>query len=429
MGNQPSASSGDLAEQVLARHLLAPEPEVAGFADREGRAVGPSDLGLDAGNEAAGRAQAGADRRIVALDGRPVVLGPEEGDGRAGLGQTVGVDEVGGREQLQSAGHDGRGDPGPAIGKRSEGGHAGVLLAGQGLDDPRQHGGHDHGVGHLLLADGVEPDLRAEGVEVDEPSSGVEVADQIGDTGHVVGRDGDGDGIALLGPPEIDRGEDIGEEVAVSQDGRLRCRCRAAGVQQDTDAFGVVRPLFARRTDRGRGHPVVPVDHGMVHTRQAGLGQFVRDDQDVLVLVEQPGHLLVSQPVVDRKYGDSGPRAGEDGDGEGGRIGAHVGDVGDAVPPDPRRGDAGPAVELLVAEPVVSTADGHTGRVAGHGHVEQHHEIHGLVFLCSVDPLWHPKRPPKGDAIPPYPGLEAACRFPGGSAGARSDRGTTMPPQ
>jgi len=168
----------------------------------------------------------------------------------------------------------------------------------------------------------------------------------------------------------------------VSQNGCFGGRGRAARVEEDGDPLWVVRPLLTDRTDCRRCQPVVPVDHRMVDACQAGLGQLVRDDQDVLMLVEQAGHLFMAQPVIDGQHRDAGPGAGEHGDGEGGRVGADVSNVGDAVPPDPGCSDAGPPVELLIAEPIVAAADGHTGGVAGHGHIEQHHEIHCLEFLC-----------------------------------------------
>src|SRR5207248_9303638 len=90
VGREPAVGGQDGAAEVLPRHLLAPDPDLAPLPDRPWLAVLVADLELQDRQRPAGRTEPGPHRRVVALEGRPVVLGAEGGDRRGGFGPPVG---------------------------------------------------------------------------------------------------------------------------------------------------------------------------------------------------------------------------------------------------------------------------------------------------------------------------------------------------
>jgi hypothetical protein len=79
---------------VAARHLVAPDEQLTGFAGADDLAVLAADLYLDAGDRLADRTESTGDRHVGRSHGLPVIVGCEHRDGRTGFGESVGVDET-----------------------------------------------------------------------------------------------------------------------------------------------------------------------------------------------------------------------------------------------------------------------------------------------------------------------------------------------
>jgi len=80
--------------RVLAGHLVTADPDLAAAPRREHRPGAVPDLQLDAGNRQTRGGQPGAAGPVPRGQRGAVLVGPQHGDGRAGLGQAVGVDEI-----------------------------------------------------------------------------------------------------------------------------------------------------------------------------------------------------------------------------------------------------------------------------------------------------------------------------------------------
>src|SRR5699024_2050386 len=83
------------ALKVLASDLWSAHHDVSGRASGHGGAEFVVDLDLHARQRTADGAESGPHGRVVAVECGPVVLRPEDGDRRRGLGEPVRVDESG----------------------------------------------------------------------------------------------------------------------------------------------------------------------------------------------------------------------------------------------------------------------------------------------------------------------------------------------
>ena len=90
-----------LGADVGAAHLVAADQDLAGHLGVELGAAVVDDADLDAGDGLADRREALLEHRLVAVEREAVVVGPEERDGAARLGEPVGVHEVGLGHQVQ----------------------------------------------------------------------------------------------------------------------------------------------------------------------------------------------------------------------------------------------------------------------------------------------------------------------------------------
>ena len=236
LGGEPALVVDDRALVVLAGDLLAAQEHEADLADREGLVDLVADLDLDAGQDLADRPEAHGDR--VAGEGGGVVVGPEHGDRRGGLGEPVGVHEADVGEQLEGPLEHGQRHAGAAVGERAQRGHLGGGAV-EVVDDAGQHRRHDHGVGDALATHRLEPRLGVEGVEVDDAAAGVEVRQQVGHAGDVVRRHGDERRLVGVGAGELDGADHVGREVPMAQQGGLRRARGARRVEHDGDVVGI----------------------------------------------------------------------------------------------------------------------------------------------------------------------------------------------
>src|SRR5207248_4096623 len=108
------------AIEVLPRYLLAADEHLTVDA-RAGRgSVRPADLDLDAGERASGGAQPAAPGGIAGREAA-VITGAEYGDGRACLGEAVGVDEIDMGQEAQGRLDGPGGHPPAPVGQVAEG--------------------------------------------------------------------------------------------------------------------------------------------------------------------------------------------------------------------------------------------------------------------------------------------------------------------
>ena len=357
---------------VLAGHLLAPHPDLAHLAGAEHLTLGAPHLHLDRRQHLPHRREP-ADRHRVAVAGGAVVIGAEHGDGRAGLGEAVGVDQVHvGQDRHHPLEHGGRG-AGAAVAQRAQGGQA-LAVGLHDVADARQHRGDDHGVGDLLATHGVDPAPGVELGQVDDAPAGVEVREQVGDAGDVVGRHAHEDGLVLAGAAELDGADDVRGEVAVAQHRGLGRRGRAARVEQDRGGLGVEGQVAEVGAGAGGGHEVLGGDDPVTAGGEVFTHLALGDHQHLAEGDEELVELLVGESVVQGDEGHLGGRRREQPEREGQAIGAHVGEHVGAVDQCGARPGAGQQLGRgqRLAAGLHRDLVGATGR----GHVGKQEEVH-----------------------------------------------------
>src|SRR5207248_2420427 len=91
---EPPALELRFAAQILARHLLAADPDLARFTGRHRLALRIADLQFEGRDRPADRLQPAPDPRVGGRHGLTMVVRTEYRRGGAGLGEPVGVDEI-----------------------------------------------------------------------------------------------------------------------------------------------------------------------------------------------------------------------------------------------------------------------------------------------------------------------------------------------
>ena len=185
--------------------------------------------------------------RVVGADRGAVVVGAEHGDRRRRLGEAVGVDEAGVGEQAQRVEQHPLGDLGAAVARAS------AASARRPARRASASTMRDSIVGTTIAL--VMPSLRTvsihtrrvERTQVHEAAAGERVRQHVGHAGDVVRRHRHQHRLVLAGAAELDRAEQVGHQVAVAQQRRLRLGRGAAGVEHDRDLV-----VVERRVDRGR---------------------------------------------------------------------------------------------------------------------------------------------------------------------------------
>ena len=162
---------------------VSPGPE-------HGSVVG-ADLHLDAGHRLTDRTQPARDGLVGCAERGAVVVGGEHGDGRAGLGQAVGVDEADVGQQRQRLAHQRQCDLRSAVGQRAQRRQRGRLGFEHG-DDAVEHGRHHRGRGDALVRRPGAPIRAASKLrQVHHLSARVQIRQRRADAGDVVGRHAD----------------------------------------------------------------------------------------------------------------------------------------------------------------------------------------------------------------------------------------------
>ena len=243
-GAEPAVVGQHVVADVLTGHLLTAHPDLALLARWEGGLVDVAHLHLEGRQGTPDRAQPGPDGRVRTGEGLPVLVGGEHGDGGAGLGQPVGVDQVDVGHVGQCALDELERHAPAAVGEVPQGREVGARLL-NGAQDPPQHGRHHHGVRDVLRRRQLHPGGGLEGRQIHDAAAGVERAQHRRDPGDVVRGHADQLRLGGLAAEELDARDDVRDEVAVTQDGRLGLRGGAAREEQDGDLLGVDEGMLA----------------------------------------------------------------------------------------------------------------------------------------------------------------------------------------
>ena len=214
---------------VAAAHLVAADEDLAGLVGLERVAVGVGDADLDAGHRAADRLEPVLEQRLVAVEAEAVVVGAEEGDGAAGLGEAVRVHEVGLGHEVQRALEHRLVHAGAAVREVAQRRDAQAGVGLHHLHDAGEHGGHHGGVGDALVAHDAEPVLRGEAGERHDAAADVGGAQQRGHAGDVERRHRHDGGLVLARRAELERVEHVGRAAGRASGSRpwARPTCRS----------------------------------------------------------------------------------------------------------------------------------------------------------------------------------------------------------
>ncbi|MCP9977519.1 hypothetical protein LUX32_07590 [Actinomadura madurae] len=342
---EPAVGVDDAAcLQVLPRDLRPAHDDVPDLTGHRGAAVHVAHLDFHRRQRTAHRTEPGAYRGVVTGPGLPVVLGAEHRDRGRGLGEAVGVDEPGGGEERQGLRKHLTGDLRTTVGQRPKARGCGPPTVAELGDDAHEHGRHDHRVRDPLLLHRVEPPGGRELVEVDHPAPGVEVGQRVRHRGDVVRRHADERRVGLGHRRVLDRPEDVGGEVPVSQHGTLGSGRCTAGHQQHRDGIGV-EVVGGRRLGGGQCQELARADRFQPRRPL----RAVRDDQRGALPAENVAERFGAQAVVHRQERDTGQRRGEHRHGEGGPVAAEEDQAVDTL----RCEAAAPAIALSrIAAPV-----------------------------------------------------------------------------
>src|SRR5690606_33880061 len=159
---------------VFTGNLRASHPQFTLLADPDGVVLGVSNHDLDAGNRTSDGTETGSHVGVTARERVTVIVGPEQGDRRTGLGETVGVDETDPGKRAQCGFEGGQWPTGAAVRQRLQRGYV-CLGSVEGVDYHVQHRGYHHRRRGAGAARDVEPSLCIELREVDDAAAGVDV--------------------------------------------------------------------------------------------------------------------------------------------------------------------------------------------------------------------------------------------------------------
>jgi len=409
--------------RVLSGHLLAAHADPARLAGAEDFTAGPADFELDPGQRLADRGQPGPHRRVRRLQGGAVVLRPEEGDGRTGLGEPVGVDEIYLRPFPQRPLDERGRHRSAAVGQRPQRRHGLVFRA---VHDPGEHRRDHHRAGHLLLPHRAQPLTRGEVLENQGPAPGVQIGDHVRDGGDVIRRNADQSRFRLAGRCELDRPQHVGDQVLVPEQHALGLRRGAAGVDDDRDRV-LPGPVPAGRGIAGRGIAgrgvagprVADLSAIDVRLGQPGVGGHrvesgplevreqigVRDPQRLRVLGQQGVQLTLAEPVVEGNQRHPRARGGEQRDREGGTVHRQVDDGLRPALAHQRGPGVRPRRQLGGGDPAGLAAGQDTVTESVHGHVEQQRQVHGSILAQSEAgsglAAWITSGLPSSASVPP----------------------------
>ena len=159
-----------------------------------------------------------------------VVVGSEHRDGRAGLGEAVGVDEADLGQQSECLAHQGKSDLRAAVGQVPQGRQRDRLRLKR-RHDAIEHGRHDGRGRDALVAHQPDPLARLELPQVDHLSARVQVRQRRADARDVIRRHADQRGVTGVRGVELDRPGDVAGQVVVRQLNGFRPRGGARGEQ------------------------------------------------------------------------------------------------------------------------------------------------------------------------------------------------------
>ena len=161
-----------------------------------------------------------------------MVVGTEQRDGAARLGEPVRVDERGLGEQLEGALEHRRRHACAAVRQVPQRGRGCRRVGIERMDDAGEHRRHDERVRHAFAARELEPAFGSEPWQRDDAPPRVRGAEHRGDAGDVERRHGHQHRLVVIGRRELHGVELVGEELVVLEHGRLGLGGRAAREQE-----------------------------------------------------------------------------------------------------------------------------------------------------------------------------------------------------
>ena len=173
-----------------------------------------------------------------------MLRGTQHGNGGTGLGQAVGIGEIRLRKQRHGLFDHGKRHLAAAVGERLEVRHPGGRFAFQRRDDAGKHGRHHEGRGDAFGAGGLDPCIGAEVRQLHDAPTGVYRAQRRRDAGDVVRRHANQRRIVFVRRHELDRTDDVRNQVLMAQHRGFGNAGGAAGEEQNADIFRVHRALF-----------------------------------------------------------------------------------------------------------------------------------------------------------------------------------------
>jgi hypothetical protein len=205
----------------------------------------------------------------------------------------------------------------------------------------------------------------------------------------VVRGDADQDRVAGSGATELDGADHVGRQVPVAEDGGLRGRGGAAGVEQHRRSIGVEGHLAGRPAAAPGGHEVVGRDGRAAPLHQGVVPAALPHHHHVAERLQQRVELLGGQPVVERHERDAGGGRCEQPDRERQPVGADVGHRLTAL--DQLRAGPGRGQQLGCGEGVVAHLHGRALAPAVGGHLEEEQQVHVAGSLSPrTGAAWRP---------------------------------------
>jgi len=321
-----------------------------------------------------------------------MIFRSEQGDRRAGFGETVGIGEAGLREQLERALDQLQRHAAAAVSDRLQRRQIGPLTGIHARNDAREHRRHDEGVAHALGRGELQPDIGIEGRQQHDAAHRVDRAHQRGDAGDVIRRHADQRRFLRCRRRELHGAEDVRQQIGMTQQGRLRRRRRAAGEDLHGNAFAFA--LVAGRRVGSRLGVRDKLGTRAQHVRLVGVEAAhaldVADHAGRCDAAQQRCQIGVGEAVVQRHVRNAGERRTEQRDRRGLAALVEQRDMRAAAARQRLRRAARGARERAV-RPAPAVADQPDAIGLGVGrHLQQKRNVHRCAVNQTTAAAWLP---------------------------------------
>jgi len=236
-----------------------------------------------------------------------MILGAEQGNGRAGFGQPIGVHKRDMGQHRQRSRYHRFGHLSATVGQCFEGRQC-LPRFFHDVENAVEHGRHHHCMGDSFGCGLGDPLLGRESRQINDPAAAIGSGQHRRYASDVVGRNADQRRLPFIGSKELDCRHDIRGKVGMPQNRCLGLSGRAAGKKQYGDiAFAFLQLDSVRR---GSGHECgfkfapqnqfdafgrdYPMNHLVIDHQHRGSGPF-----------HQPAQIFIGEAVIERDKGGS----------------------------------------------------------------------------------------------------------------------------